>query len=165
MAGYHFLETGIVQGQGIDDGSGQNNGFASFQRLAVEDPSSWPRQVNVIHLSIRNLSPVKIHAIMVLIEDGEDHAAIKDLLTFCIQDPDLLEGFPNLPFAGDGIQQGAIAEAHLKIREDLPVGNPLGLEVFRTPSIFAKALMIKGDHPVQQAGAVEQWERRMERSR
>jgi len=48
---------------------------------------------------------------------------------------------------------------------ELLKGVPLFVEVFRTPPIFAKGLMIKGDHPVQQAGAVEGWERRMERSR
>ena len=56
---------------------------------------------------------------------------------------------------GKGIQQRAVAEADLEIREDPFVGDSQGFEVFQSPPIFAKALMIEGDHPAQQTATAQ----------
>jgi hypothetical protein len=103
----------------------------------------------MIDLSVLKSSAIKLHTIFVLIKDREDHAPIKQLMALAVENANLFKGIQDIPFFRDGVQEGAVAAADLKVSEEIVVSDSPGLEIFQRPLILTKSLVIKGDYTIQ----------------
>ena len=102
----------------------------------------------MIDLSLCYSSTIKPHAILILIEDREDHTAIKELVPPAIEDTDLLETLTDLSIIRDVILMRAVTEPDLKVSEDGIIRDSPGLEVLQPPLILTKNLVIERDHTI-----------------
>src|SRR3990172_6612902 len=106
-------------------------------------------------LSVRDPAAVETDTILVLIEQGEDYATVKELVALFVQDADLFESGDNVTFVRDGVQERTVAVADREVGEESIVDDPARTHVLTRARIFAEGFMVEGNDAIEKMSTVD----------
>ena len=125
----------IIQGYGIDNRFGKDDGRASFYRLAVDDPGTGTGKIQMADAVFRvDVSAVKVDDCSVLVIDREDNAVVEGLVAFLVEDAKVFQSLDDFRIIRQDVFQAAVNKAGAEVGERLVVCNTPVLEVIQAPS-------------------------------
>ena len=140
----------VVEGQGIDNRFGKDDGGRSLDRLAVDDPGTGTGKVQVADAAFRiDVSAVEIDDSSVLSIDRKDNAVVEDLIAFGVEDAKVFQGFDYFRILGQDVFEAAVDKACAEVGEGLVVLYSSAFQVFQALWVFCEGVLVVADHPGQ----------------
>ena len=112
VAGNDVGKALVVEGQGIDDRFGKDDGGGAFDRLAVDEAGPGTGQIEMADTVFRiDVAAIEVDDSAVLVVERKDHAVIEDLVAFLVQDAEILKGLDYLRIVRQDVLQAAVDKA------------------------------------------------------